>query len=182
MTGNSMWHLNRVWETPPALLPQQFCCCGVPSACCWCDFSQLSAFCGWSTLKDVQLLAISLCWWLPWVCSLCLVVWGSQTLQMNPPICLKYPCAWFPVGLGRTPLQTCAGLLLFLCKLCVTFAASANITDDLTVTFSVYFFRTTFCYFHQPESYLSFLNIMKNLQFVCKYWENSPNDCEKHKC
>lgn len=90
MTGNSVWHLNRVWE--PLLLPQQFCCCGVPTASCWRDFSQLSAFCGWSALKDMQL------WWLPWACCLCFVVWSSQTLQWTLQYCLKHPCAWFPVG------------------------------------------------------------------------------------
>lgn len=130
----------------------------------------------------MQLLAISLCWWLPWACSLCLVVWGKPDTSNEPSNMPEISLCLIPCGVGRTPLQTCGVLLLFLCKLCVTFAASANIADDLTVTFSVYFFRTTFCYFHQPESYLSFLNIMRNLQFVCKYWENSANDCEKHKC
>lgn len=74
------------------------------------------------------------------------VLWCAEqpdTFQMNPSMCqsLRCPRAWFPVGQAGYPCRPvqccCSSSVSFVSH----FAASASITDDLTVTFSVYFFQ-----------------------------------------
>lgn len=134
MTGNCVWHSNRLWETH--LLLRQFCCCSIPAACRLEDFSQLSACSGGGAAEGTQLGAVSLCYW-P-------LLWGSAvSSQRLFSSTRQYFRLWnvlvpaFPWGWQDTFTDLC----------CVTassashFAASANITDDLTVAFSVYFFK-----------------------------------------
>lgn len=107
----------------PPLLPQQFCCCSIPTACCLNDFSQLSVYCGQSILKGMQLVAASLCCWLPSACFFCEVVWWAARDFSNQPFNIPDSEIFLGLishGVDRIPLQTCAVLLPFLCKLYVT--------------------------------------------------------------
>lgn len=128
-------------------------------------------------------MAVSLCYWLPFACLFGEVVWwGARDLNQSfsIPDSEIFLCMT-SLGVGRIPLQTCAVLLLFPCKLCVTLCCWCKHSRWCDCHFLSLCFRTTFCYLHHSESYVSFLNIMKNLQLDYKYQANSANVCRNHK-